>query len=346
MSFFRADTALPFSEFSSSVRKYINPSGTLYYTFGMNRDIDETINGICVGRWVGYNCTIVDPAQILAGMRLIKNDGDWKSGFRRAIEISGEGHTEAMKAIRPGMYELEVQAVFESTFRRLGSPRNGYPCIVGSGPNSCILHYSTNTRQMSDGDVVLMDCAAEYGYYSADITRTVPVSGKFSQHQRELYELVLKAQEAGIQHVRPGVTRSFLDSCITDVLAEGLMGLGFIRDRKDAGLYTLHGYMHWLGLDVHDAGPYMENGRSVTLHPGMVFTVEPGIYVRPEVVEALKDKGYSEGELEEVEKKIEPYLNIGIRIEDDVLVTDDGVETLSAFVPRNPDDIEHLMNGN
>lgn len=344
MSLFRADTAVYFTDFRSSVRSFLGRHELLYYTFGINPEVDGILREICIEARSGTNCPITDPAPMLAAMRLIKNEGDWRMGMQEVIDISVQAHLEAISAIRPGMYECEIQAVFESVYRRNGSPRNGYPCIIGSGPNSGILHYNKNTRQMRADEVVLMDCAAEYGLYSADITRTVPVDGSFSKEQREIYSLVLEAQNAGINIVKPGIRMKEIDSVISNVLGKGLKSLGFIKDEKDYFMFTLHGYCHWIGLEVHDVGGYSENGKSMMLRPGMVFTVEPGIYVRPEVLLSMKDRGYSEEEVEKFGGVLAPYMNIGVRIEDDVVVTDAGLKNLSAGVPREIEELELLMN--
>jgi len=340
---FRADTVLYFSDFRSSFFRYINHGGFLYYTLGINPETDDLIREVCVERRSGNNCPIIDPAPILAEMRLIKDEGDWRMGLKQAIDISAKAHIEAIKSIKPGMYEIEVQAIFESVFRKNGSPRNGYPCIIGSGPNSGILHYNKNTRKMQDGDVVLMDCGAEYGYYSADITRTVPVNGTFSKEQRQIYEIVLEAQNAAMSIVKPGIRMSTVDSVISGMLGKKLKELGFIKEEKDYFLYTLHGYCHWIGLEVHDVGGYTENGSSIRLRPGMVFTIEPGIYVRPQVFDAMRERGYSNEETDGLHRRVERYLSIGVRIEDDVLVTEDGYENLSAAAPRSIEQIERLM---
>ncbi len=343
MSTFKADTAFYITEFERSLYSFIKHDRPIYYTFGINPEIDNKIRKMVVERRSGGNWLITDPAPILAEMRLIKNDGDWQMGLQKAIDISAQAHIEAIKSIEPGMYEYEIQAVFEYVYRNNGSPRNGYPCIVGSGPNSTILHYSKNTRQMQDGEVVLMDCAAEYGYYSADITRTVPVNGKFTKEQKEIYQIVLNAQNAAMEMVKPGLKRSEFVETINNILGEGLVKLGFIKDKKDYRIFTLHGYSHWIGLEVHDVGGYTRNGESITLEPGMVFTIEPGIYVRPDVFDKMKERGYSEDEMAKIRPKVEKYMHIGVRIEDDVLVTETGYKNLSAVVPREIDKIEKLM---
>lgn len=245
----------------------------------------------------------------LAALRLVK-DADELRRLRRAAEITAEAIREGMRATRPGMWEYELEAVIEYTFRRSGAERVGFPSIVASGPNSTILHYDKNRRQMQAGDLVVTDVGAEFGYYTADVTRTFPVSGRFTPRQRALYELVLGAQQAAIDAVRPGITLGQLDA----------IARRYMRERSgtlcgDAGCdrYFVHGLSHWLGMDVHDVGDY-----STRLAPGMVFTIEPGLYL--------------------------PEEGIGIRIEDDILVTAEGYEVLSDGVPRRPDEIEALMS--
>ncbi|MFQ5653014.1 MAG: aminopeptidase P N-terminal domain-containing protein [bacterium] len=343
MATFRADTAYYIDDLETNLRHLIEHDRPVYYPFGLNPDTDQIIRQRLVeGRSRG-NWAILDPTPILSQMRLLKNDGDWQMGFKKAIDISAAAFIEAIKSIEPGLYEYEIQAVFEYVYRKNGSPRNGYPCIVGSGPNSTILHYNKNTRQMQAGEVILMDCAAEYGYYSADITRSVPVSGKFTKEQRDIYDIVLQAQQAAIDMVKPGITKSALDERISDILGRGLVKLGFIRDKADYRIFSLHGYAHWLGLEVHDVGAYTKNGESVLLEPGMVFTIEPGLYVRPDVFDKMREKGYSEQKVASIRKKVEKYMHIGVRIEDDILVTDTGHVNLSQEVPREVHEIEELM---
>lgn len=340
---FGADTAFFITDFRTMIHRYARPDGLLYYTFGINPEIDGIITRQFVERRASGNWAIADPSSLLAEMRLIKNEGDLRMGLKKAVEISALAHIEAIKSIEPGMNECEIQAVFEFVFRRHGSPRNGYGCIVGSGPNSTILHYHANNRTMKSGDVLLMDCAAEYGYYSADITRTVPVNGRFSKEQRAIYQLVLDAQNTAMRMVKPGIIKSALDDAIDSVLGTGLVKLGFIKDRKDHRMFTLHGYAHWIGLEVHDVGNYTINGKSRPLEAGMCFTIEPGIYVRPDVFDKMKRAGYTDEEIATIRTRLEPYMNIGVRIEDDVLVTENGFINLSASVPREIAEIERLM---
>ncbi|MHC5018619.1 MAG: aminopeptidase P family protein [Planctomycetota bacterium] len=245
-------------------------------------------------------------------LRLVKSPAEI-AVFEQACVITGRGIVEAMRSIAPGQNEREAQAVVEYVFRRLGAARTGYPSIVGAGPNSCILHYRRNEGPMRDGDVVLMDVGAEFNYYTADITRTVPVNGRFSPAQREIYELVLKAQEAAFAQCKPGSTLLQVHRAAQQVF-------------RDAGWgkYYLHGTSHWIGIDVHDVGGTWKT----PLAPGMIFSVEPGLYI-PEGTEGIDPK----------------YWNIGIRIEDDVVITPSGYRNLSASVPRDIATIEAIMAG-
>lgn len=231
--------------------------------------------------------------------------------LRRAIDITVGAHRAAMRAAAPGMYEYELEAIIEFNFRLGGAERVGFPSIVGSGPNSVILHYDKNRRRMESGDLVVIDIGAEYSYYTADVTRTLPVSGRFTPRQRRVYELVLGAQQAAIDAVRPGVTVRQLDGIARTWLRANA---GDACGVRTCDAYFVHGLSHWLGMDVHDVGDY---GRP--LEPGMVLTIEPGIYL--------------------------PNEHLGVRIEDDVLVTEDGHEVLSDGAPRDPDEIEALMAG-
>ncbi|HEV8336323.1 MAG TPA: Xaa-Pro peptidase family protein [Candidatus Polarisedimenticolia bacterium] len=241
--------------------------------------------------------TLKDPAPALARMRAVKSPAELQL-LRRAIEITCQAQRDALKQARSGMAEFEVQALVEYRFTSEGARRPGYPSIVGSGPNSCILHYDASAGTLREGDLLLMDVGAEYGRYTADVTRTIPVSGRFSEEQRKIYDIVLKAQKAAIAAIRPGVPFSDIDKTARRVIEEA----GY-------GPYFIHGTSHFLGLDVHDAGD-----TSAALQAGMVLTVEPGIYL--------------------------PEKQIGIRIEDDVLVTRRGAEVLSDCAPREPGAVE------
>jgi Xaa-Pro aminopeptidase len=245
---------------------------------------------------------------VLDSMRLVKDEVELAS-LRRAIEITAEAHKAAMRAARPGMYEYQLEATIEYTFRNLGADRVGFPSIVGSGPNTTVLHYDVNRRQMQADDLVVMDIGAEYGHYSADVTRTIPVSGRFTQRQKAMYDLVLAAQQAAIEAVRPGATVAELNRIARDHLRTHS---GNLCGATDCSRFFIHGLSHWLGMRVHDVGDY-----GVPLEPGMVLTIEPGVYL--------------------------PDEELGIRIEDDVLVTEDGYEVLSRDAPRTTEEIERLM---
>lgn len=247
---------------------------------------------------------------LVGGLRLVK-DAEELRRQRMAIDITGEALLEVMRAMRPGMYEYEIEAIIEGAFRRRGAERVGFPSIIGSGPNSTTLHYDKNRRQTRAGDLVVMDVGAEYGYFSADVTRTVPVDGKFTARQREVYDLVLATQQAAIDSVRPGMTIGRLNQVARDYMKAHS---GSICGGDSCDRYFIHGLSHWLGMDVHDVGEY-----GTPLRPGMILTVEPGIYI--------------------------PEENLGVRIEDDVLVTEAGHELLSAKAPRAAADIEKAMRG-
>jgi Xaa-Pro aminopeptidase len=254
----------------------------------------------------------------LDGLRAIKTPEELAL-LRRAVRISAQGQREVMKLVRPEMGEMEVQGLHEYVYRRYGAEFQGYPSIVGGGANACILHYETDDRQRLDNDLVLMDCGAEYHGYSADVTRTIPPSGTFSPAQRQIYELVLAAQEAGFAACRPGAEFNAPNKATQEVVAAGLVKLGIIKKKEEFRKYYPHGASHYLGLDVHDRGNY------APLQAGNVITVEPGIYIP-------------------AGSPCDPkWWNIGVRIEDDALITATGYENLSAEAPRTVADIEKLM---
>ncbi|GAA4358956.1 hypothetical protein GCM10023185_25100 [Hymenobacter saemangeumensis] len=239
--------------------------------------------------------------------------------LRRAVRISTAGQREVMRLLRPDMGEMEVQGLHEYVYRRYGAEFQGYPSIVGGGANACILHYEANDRLRLDNDLILMDCGAEYHGYTADVTRTVPPSGTFSPAQRQIYELVLAAQDAGIAACKPGADFQAPNKAAQEVVAAGLLKLGIIKKKEEFRLYFPHGTSHYLGLDVHDRGSYGP------LKAGNVITVEPGIYIPAGAPCDPK------------------WWNIGVRIEDDILITANGYENLSAEGPRTVADIEKTM---
>ncbi len=247
---------------------------------------------------------------LIAPLRQVKSPAEL-AFLRRAIAITGEAHRRAMQKVRAGIFEYHLAAAIEHEFRDRGAGGWAFPSIVGSGPNSCILHYDRYDRRLDAGDLVVMDIGAECAHYAADITRTVPVGGSFSERQRRVYQIVFAAQEAAFRAIRPGLPHGEVDRIAKETVAAGLIGLGLIRDRSEAGRHLPHGTSHGLGMDVHDAMP------EPILRPGMVITVEPGIYIAEEA--------------------------LGVRIEDDVLVTEDGCEVLSAGIPRTVEEIEAWM---
>ena len=262
-----------------------------------------------VARLAGSGIDTVNIIPTVDSMRVVKDDVEL-AALRRAIHMTTEAHKAAMRAVRPGMFEYQVEATIEYTFRNLGADRVGFPSIVGSGPNTTILHYDVNRRQVQDGDLILADIGAEWGQYTADVTRTFPVNGRFTERQKAIYNLVLGTQLAVIDAVRPGVTMRDLDMVARDYMR---LNSGELCGPEDCTQYFIHGLGHWLGMRVHDVGDY-----SMPLEPGMVFTLEPGIYI--------------------------PGENLGVRIEDDVVVTEGGCEVLSAGAPKTVEEIESLMN--
>ncbi len=240
--------------------------------------------------------------------------------IRKAVFISAIGQVEVMKAMKPGLSEAEIQGIHEFVFKKYGSEYEGYPSIVGAGYNGCILHYQENAKpEINSEEMVLMDLGAEYHGYTADVTRTIPVDGKFSPEEKAIYDLVYKAQEEAIQQCKPGTPFGQLTSIAKNIINQGLADLGIIKSPSDRHLYFPHGLSHHLGLDVHDKGNYDR------LETGMVITIEPGIYI---------PKG------SDCDPK---WWNIAVRIEDDILITEDGFENLSAFAPRKSEEIEKTM---
>jgi Xaa-Pro aminopeptidase len=276
--------------------------------------------------------TVVDVRELIHEMRVVKDAAEIAL-IRRATEISARAHTLAMKAAAPGRYEFEVQQALDSYCFANGARRMAYPSIVASGPNSVFLHWDRNDRKIEDGDVILNDSGAEYGYYATDITRTYPANGRFNAEQRAIYEIVLAAEKAAMSEVKPGVPHARVGLAAARVQTEGLVRLGLLKGDverlvKDNGhrLLTKHGISHWVGLDVHDAGRYSTGFESRVLEPGMVFTIEPGIYV-PANAAGIDRK----------------WWNIGVRVEDILLVTDTGYECLSCSAPREIADVEKTV---
>lgn len=297
-------TVLPLDSLDRRLRlAQFRTRGTIYVPLDGATKAESRISDLVFsGRDVRNLRPIVD------SMRLVK-DSDELARLRMAVDISVLGHLAAMRAARPGAFEYEIEAAFEGEIRRQGADRVGYPSIVGSGPNGTTLHYDTNRRRAQDGDLVVIDAAAEYGQFTADVTRTWPVNGKFTSRQKAIYNLVLATQQATFDAIRPGVKMATLDSISRAYLREHS---GDLCGQSTCDTYYIHGLGHWIGMDVHDVGDY-----TTPLAPGMVFTLEPGIYLPDEA--------------------------LGVRIEDDVVVTPNGGEWLSAGAPRTTDDVERVM---
>ena len=280
---------------------------------------------------------IKDASSFFHQLRVIKSPYEI-SQIRKAIDVTVQAHLEAMKNIRPEMWEYEIEALVEYTFKTHSSDW-AFPSIVASGPNATTLHYQSSQKQIHDGELLLMDIGAEYNYYAADITRTVPVNGKFNKQQAEIYQLVLDAQRAALRIIKPGLPISSVHQNAVEVIRKGLFKSGLITSEEgdQYRVFFPHGTRHFLGLDTHDVG------HSERLQSGMVITVEPGLYVRDDSLNRLLEKGVTAQQLDTIRRSVEKYKSIGVRIEDDVLVTDEGYELLSKELPREITEIEALM---
>ncbi len=342
---FGFDEAYPIAELDAQMARLLADAPALYYPVAYTAALDAQAALWLKAVRAQSRSGVAAPARIqhllplLDEMRLIKDEAE-QALMLRAATISGAAHVRAMRAARPGMFEYELEAELLYAFRKSGAQFPAYTPIVASGDKACVLHYSANNAQMRDGDLVLIDAGCELDSYASDITRTFPVNGRFSPAQKTLYELVLRAQDAALRAIVPGRPYSDVHEAALAVLAEGMLDLRLL-DRATWGsvdnvlaerAYTpfyMHGTGHWLGLDVHDAGSYRDLGRegkpSRALLPGMALTVEPGIYVRP-------GPGVPE-----------QFWNIGIRIEDDVIVGDAGARVLSGAAPKTVHEIETLM---
>ncbi len=331
------DEALPIGTLDEMLPKLMENQPALSYPVGADPLWDARVmrwlNAVRERARAGISAPerILDLRVPLDEMRLVKDRSELDT-MRRAGSISAAAHRRAMQITRPGMYEYEVEAELLHEFRRAGAQAPAYGPIVAGGANGCVLHYVFNDAQLEDGDLLLIDAAAELDGYASDITRTFPVGGRFSSAQRDTYELVLAAQQAAIDAVRPGVAWNAPHDAAVKVLAQGMVDLKLLSGSLDEVLeketyrrFYMHRTGHWLGLDVHDAGEYKHAGEWRSLATGMVLTVEPGLYIRggEDVPAAFHD--------------------IGIRIEDDVAVTDSGCEVLTGEVPKSVTDIEALM---
>jgi Xaa-Pro aminopeptidase len=287
-------------------------------------------------RFFGFHVHDANP--VLAGLRQIKTPYEQEI-LRRSVAISSDAHRAGMLAAVPGKYEYEVEAAIEYVYLSRGAMSWGYPSIVGSGPNATILHYSKSSRRMEPGDLLLVDAAANYHGYTGDITRTYPVGGTFSREQRDIYEIVLAAQEAGMKAAKTGNPENAIQTACDEVLRAGLLKLGLITEPtgQQFKIWSTHGVMHYIGIDVHDVGVRRP------LQAGMTFVIEPGIYIREGALENLPKTPQNLAFIEKVRPAVAKYRNIGVRIEDSFLLTETGLERLSASVPRTIEEIEEFL---
>ena len=335
---FRFDEAYTIDQLDELVPKFLSNQSQLFYSLGADsvwdRRVTQWLNQLREQGRSGISApaAVQDVRALVDEMRLYKSSFELNR-MREAARISAEAHRRAMQAVRPNMMEYEIEAELLHEFYRHGSQSPAYTSIVAGGSNACVLHYVANNAQLKNGDLLLVDAGCELDGYASDITRTFPVGGKFSGPQKDLYELVLAAQAAAIEAVRPGAHWNMPHEAALDVLIRGFIHYGLCKGSPEAVLesgdyrrFYMHRTGHWLGLDVHDAGEYKQkNGDWRLLQPGMTLTVEPGCYVRP------------------ADDIPEAFWNIGIRIEDDVAVTDSGHEVLTIGAPKTVFDIETLM---
>jgi Xaa-Pro aminopeptidase len=334
-----ADEAFAEDQLLEHVPQLVSGAKHVYHVLGRNARVDaritETIENL---RRRSRQCAsppeaIIDPRNVVHEMRLFKEPAELDV-IRRAIAISAEAHGEAARLAHGGAYEYQLEAVIEYTFRRRGARGAAYTTIVGAGPNATVLHYINNDQKLRDGQLVLIDAGCELEGYASDVTRTYPVDGRFSGPGRALYEAVLAAQQAALEVCRPGETLAGIHDAAMHKLVEGLVDLGLLSGDVDEliaaekhKVLCMHATSHWLGLDVHDVGAYRLGGEHRRLEPGMVFTVEPGVYV----AESNEDVDVR-------------FRGIGVRIEDDVAITREGHENLSAAIPKAADDLEALVS--
>lgn len=334
-----ADDAFPVTDMDDILPGLLENKARVFYTMGQDPDCDHRVlNWVSQVRGRG-RAGVRAPEEFIAlghvlhDMRLYKSKAEL-AVMRQAAQISVEAHRRAMRVCHPGMYEYQIEAELQHAFMHGGARAPAYPPIVGGGANACILHYRDNSAQLREGDLLLIDAAAEYGNYAADVTRTFPVNGRFSTAQRAAYEVVLGAQCAAIEKVRPGNHWNEPHEAAVRALTRGLVDLGILKGRLNTLVkeeaykpYYMHRTGHWLGMDVHDVGDYKVGGEWRVLEPGMTLTVEPGLYFQ------ANTRGLAKR-----------WWNIGIRIEDDVLVTSNGCEVLTAEAPKTVEQIESLMS--
>ena len=335
---FDADDAFPLADIDDILPGLIEGRDRVYYSMGRSREFDARVMA-----WVASIRSRVpagaappgeftDLDHLLHEQRLYKSAAELRH-MRHAAQISVQAHRRAMRQCRPGLFEYQLEGELLHEFTRHGARFAAYPSIVAGGANACVMHYTANGAKLRRGDLVLIDAGCEFRGYASDVTRTLPVSGRFSRRQRALYDIVLEAQQAALAAIRPGADWNAPHDASVAVITAGLVDLGLLRGRPqdlvEQGAYRqmyMHRVGHWLGLDVHDVGDYRTGGQWRQLEPGMVMTVEPGVYIAADNHDVPS-----------------AWRGIGIRIEDDVAVTRDGCDVLSAGLPSAPDDIEALM---
>jgi len=333
-----ADQAFEIGDFEKELPGILSKAKQIYHVLGRERDLDaklaEILGDMRLRSRQGFEpaSIIADPRNLLHEMRLRKEPAELDI-MRQAAAITAEAHFEAARLAGEGRFEYELAAILEYSFRRLGASGPAYTTIVGSGANATTLHYTANDKQLASGELVLIDAACELEGYASDVTRTYPVDGSMEGPARALYEVVLTAQEASLQACRPGTTLEKIHDTAVRSLVEGLVDLGLLGGDVDELIaeesyrpYYMHRTSHWLGLDAHDVGNYTVGGKPRVLEPGMVFSVEPGLYIPADDESAGAE-----------------FRGIGIRIEDDVVITADGYENLTAAIPRLPADLEAWM---
>lgn len=333
----KVDEAYPFTDITEKLPAIINGFQSLYHASQLYQYADNIIDNLMTELRKGVRNnyrtpnTIIDWRPIIHEMRLIKSD--YEIGMmRKAGKITAQGHMRAMQICKPNMYEYQLEAEILHEFTLHGARYPSYNTIVGSGNNGCILHYENNSDLLKDGDLVLIDAGCEYQYYAGDITRTFPINGKFTTAQKEIYNIVLQSQLTAIKLFKPGISIKEVNEHVIRIMVEGLIKLNILNgnleqliEQKAYSQFYMHGLGHWLGIDVHDVGDYKTIGRERKLEPGMVITIEPGLYINKDADVPNQYKG------------------IGIRIEDNILITQNGNEILTSDAIKSPDNIEKLM---
>ena len=337
---YQADNAYSINSIDQMMPELLAGVKNIYFSMsapcGVDLKISQWVEDIRKNTRAGaeppHNLLSLD--SILHEMRLIKEDHEMDL-MKQAADITTEAHIRAMQAVTPGMYEYQLEAEYLYAFNKNGARSPAYNSIVGGGNNSCILHYVENNAELKDGDLVLVDAGCEYKYYASDVTRTFPVNGKFSPEQKEIYSIVLEAHKQSMEQAKPGNKWNLMHEKSIEVIVEGLLDLGLLKGTKDQVIengdyskFYMHRIGHWLGMDVHDVGGYKQDGDWRDLEKGMVMTIEPGIYILDS--------------LEDVDDK---WKGIGVRIEDDIVVTESGFEVLTPNVPRTIEEVEHTVQG-